>query len=233
MSVTGEQWFVEKLAKTRPLLCIDVGANVGHYSKALLEATGATVFAFEPLPGAFIDLSNLSRFYGQRIQSFNMALGNTSGLSNLYYGDSKSELASLSKEVNSIEYVGASNKSKMEVRVERLDYFFEELRKVADEIDFLKIDVEGLEFEVLDGSKKILEEMKPKLIQLEFNYHQLFRGHSLLSIGKLLGNYRMFQLLPKGAGIVERHSDDPLSNIYSYSNFIFLRSDLDPLEFQE
>ena len=53
MSATGETKFLELLSNTRPLLCVDIGANVGSYSKALIASTKATIFAFEPLPDAF------------------------------------------------------------------------------------------------------------------------------------------------------------------------------------
>jgi FkbM family methyltransferase len=223
MSATGEAWFLNRLAKTRPALCVDIGANIGQYSKAILESTGAVVFSFEPLPDAFSELHQLKNQFPERIHTFPLALGNTKGFSTLYFGDSKSELASLSEEVNQIEYVGASNTSKMEVSIDKLDSYLEDLQKVAKEIDFLKIDVEGYEWEVLDGAQRVLSEMKPKFVQLEFNYHQLFRGHTLLSLAAMLPGYRAFQLLPKGAGMVERNPKDPLANIYSYTNFVFIR----------
>jgi len=223
MSATGEAWFLNRLAKTKPALCVDIGANIGQYSKSILESTGALVFSFEPLPDAFSELNQLKHQFPERILTFPLALGNTKGFSTLYFGDSKSELASLSEEVNQIEYVGASNTSKMEVSIDKLDSYLEHLQKVAKEIDFLKIDVEGYEWEVLDGAQRVLSEMKPKFVQLEFNYHQLFRGHTLLSLAAMLPGYRAFQLLPKGAGMVEGDPKDPLANIYSYTNFVFIR----------
>lgn len=223
MSATGEAWFLNRLSRTKPALCVDIGANIGQYSRAILEATGAVVFSFEPLPDAFSKLNKLKKQFPGRLQTFPMALGNTKGFSTLYFGDSKSELASLSEAVNQIEYVGASNTSKMEVSIDKLDFYLEELQKVAKGIDFLKIDVEGYEWEVLDGATRVLSEMKPKFVQLEFNYHQLFRGHTLFTLAAMLPGYRVYQLLPGAAGMVERDPKDPLANIYSYTNFVFVR----------
>jgi FkbM family methyltransferase len=226
LSTTGESWFLDRIAEFNPSLCVDVGANVGNYSQALIKSTSAVVFAFEPLPGAFEKLSRLHRQFPSRIRTFATALSNVTGTATLHFGEEDSELASLNSEVNQIDYVGKSNTSQMEVRLDKLDSYLEEMRLVSDEIDLLKIDVEGHEWEVLEGAKRTLSELRPKFVQLEFNYHQLFRGHSLMSLAALLPNYRVFQLLPKKAGVVERDAKDPLANIYSYSNYIFVRSDL-------
>jgi FkbM family methyltransferase len=227
MIATGEAKFLELLSNTRPLLCVDIGANVGTYSKALIGSTKATIFAFEPLPDAYLELETLRQQFPERIRTFQLALGNNKEISTLYFGDSKSVFASLSNEVNQIDYVGSSNTFKMDVQVEKLDSFLGALKSVAEEIDFLKIDVEGFEFEVLQGAQNVLLEMRPKFVQLEFNFHQLFRGQSLFSLSQLLPGYRVFQLMPSRAGMVERDAKDPLTNIYIYSNFVFVRDDIE------
>ncbi len=87
-------------------------------------------------------------------------------------------------------------------------------------VDFIKIDTEGFESEVFKGAKNIIMEIKPKFIQIEFNWHQLFRNHSLLYFSELLQGYLVYQLIPNGW--VLRDPKDPLTNIYSYSNFVFV-----------
>lgn len=227
MKTTGEAWFVNQLAQTKPLLCVDIGANVGDYSRSLLSSTSATVFAFEPLPGAFSELETLLNDFPERFRPFELAISNTAGDADLYFGDPKSGLASLSKEVNQIEYVGDSNTSSVRVRAEKLDHYFDSFMGVAQEIDFMKIDVEGFEWEVLDGAKETLVRMRPKFVQLESNHHQLFRGHSLLSLSHFFPGYKVFQLLPYQGGLVLRDCKEPIANIFHFSNFIFIRGDVD------
>ena len=53
--------------------------------------------------------------------------------------------------------------------------FFDKSKKV----DFLKIDVEGHEYEVVKGAKKFIEFNSPKFIQIEINWHQLFKNINL------------------------------------------------------
>ncbi len=43
----------------------------------------------------------------------------------------------------------------------------------------LKIDTEGFEYEVLLGSLKFIDGFRPRIIQIEFNLHHLFRGQSI------------------------------------------------------
>lgn len=97
---------------------------------------------------------------------------------------------------------------------------------IADEIDLIRIDVEGLEWDVLLGAEATLEKMRPKFIQIEFNLHQLFVGRSILQFSKLLTGYKLMQLLPYRAGLVQRDPKDSLVNIFAYSNYVFVRNDV-------
>lgn len=99
-----------------------------------------------------------------------------------------------------------------------LDSYFKDNNIVK--VDFIKIDTEGFESEVFKGAEKIFKELKPKFIQIEFNWHQLFRNTSLYYFAQRLTEYDMYQLIPNGW--ILRDPKDPLVNIYSYSNFIFV-----------
>jgi len=129
--------------------------------------------------------------------------------------------ASFSKEVEEIDYL--SNQIEITVSVVTLDSYFEE--NMIKEVDLIKIDVEGFESEGFAGSKEIFSTIKPKFIQLEFNWHQLFRNTSLVFFSKQLAGYDTYQLIPQGW--IKREPKDPLSNIFMYSNFVFVRSDTD------
>jgi FkbM family methyltransferase len=183
------------------------------------------VFAFEPLPEAFDKLERLASKWENRILALNVGLSDVEGQFELKFGDPSSELASFSPAVQEIEFVGRSNTNSVTTRVTTLDTFMEQMRVHAPEVDLLKIDVEGLEWEVLLGAKNTIVEMRPKLIQIEFNLHQLFVNRSILQFSRLLEGYRPTQILPYRGGLVERDPKDSLSNFYSYSNYVFVRSD--------
>jgi FkbM family methyltransferase len=225
---SGEQWFIRNvLAPTHPRVCVDVGANKGDYTAELLRWTTAQVHAFEPLPGAFECLREIADQSPGRVFLNNCAVGASSEPALIHYGDADSELASLSAEVSDIAFVGAANTNVMEVQVTTLDEHFTDLvRHGPGAIDFIKVDTEGFEFEVLQGAREVVAACRPRFVQIEMNLHQMVRRHTLYSLHELMGDsYDVFQLLPHGMHQVD--AKRPESNTFSYSNFVFARRDLD------
>lgn len=226
--VTGEAYFLERIAATRPRLCLDVGANRGDYSTELLRRTDATVLAFDPLPTAFEHLSALEREYDGRMFAFNIALGDANCELPLSYGEGAARLASLLPQARHIGYVAASNVHTMTVPVRRLDDVFlaHPQRFANGEIDLLKIDTEGYEYAVLLGARLVIERLRPRFIQVECNWHQLFGGTSLWQLYGLLPGYRCYQLLPYRRGWHRVEPGSPEANVFRYSNFVFVRDDV-------
>jgi FkbM family methyltransferase len=224
---TGELNFIELFAKTKPTFCLDIGANIGKYSKLLLENTESKILAFEPLPGAYALLEKLKTEYPGRFSAENVGVGDATKKMILNYGSDTSELSSFSTDINAISYVGKSNIHQIEVEVVTLDDYFAETQfENMGEIDLMKIDTEGFEYEVLQGAVKTISILSPKFIQIELNSHQLHRGHSLFEFSKILNNYDVFQLLPFGKGGIKRDPASSEANIFAYSNFVFVRRDL-------
>jgi FkbM family methyltransferase len=221
---SGEANFIRILSTFKPRYCIDIGANTGNYSRMLLALPGTKVVAFEPLPEAFKSLEAMRNEFPGRFECFNLGVADKEGVLTLHFGEKDSELASFSSEVNNVGYVGQSNVNKIESQVVTLDGFLE--KREAEEIDLLKIDTEGYESEVLMGAAKTLRDNPPKFVQLEFNHHHLFRLHSLYSLSKLLPAYKTYQVLSFGNGLALRDPSLPESNIYHFSNFIFVREDI-------
>jgi FkbM family methyltransferase len=224
---TGEEIFLQLLAKHNPKLCVDIGANKGHYSERLLNLTSSKVIAFEPLPKAFEILNDLQVKFPDRFVVINKGVGDKNADLDLYFGKEDSEFASFSKEINEIDYVRESNKNTIKAEVITLDGFIY-LAGYGNisEVDLLKIDTEGYEYEVLVGAEKMLKDMKPKFIQIEYNWHQLFKNKSLFKLASLLPGYVAYQLLPYGTGLSKIDVRKPESNIYHYSNFVFVRNDI-------
>jgi FkbM family methyltransferase len=223
---SGERFFLQRFVSTNPMFCVDVGANVGKYSQFILEKSSSQVVAFEPLPGAYKKLQSLQNRFESRFVIENLGCAEKSGELTLYYGSESSELASFSDEVNEIDYVGASNVNEMVVSTTSLDDYFSRKPDFAGgRCDLLKIDTEGYEYEVLLGSLKFIDGFRPRVIQIEFNFHHLFRGHSIKLISDLLTDYKVFRMLPKEHGLVPCDSNGFISNIFQYSNYIFLANE--------
>ena len=215
---SGESYFIRNvLAKENPRLCIDIGANVGGYTSELLRCTLSRVIAFEPLPLAFAKLVNNVVSFSDRVVLENKGIANTNSEMTIHYNPCASSHASFSEEVKKVSYV--SNQMEALVPVVTLDQYC--LSKGLSEIDLIKIDTEGFEGEVLKGARHCIERIRPKYVQIEFNWHHLFSGDSLYDLSNKLPGYDMYQLLPESW--VQRNPADPLSNIFGFSNFVFVR----------
>ena len=106
----------------------------------------------------------------------------------------------------------------------QLDYFENYFKDKV--IDFIKIDTEGFEYEVLKGSKNILNTHKPKFIQIEFNWHQLIKNQTLYNLSELINFSDVFKILPHGNKLMHIDPFRPENNIYHLSNYVFIRKDI-------
>lgn len=82
--LSGEDWFVNKYLRGRDgVIVLDVGANVGNYSRKILKVCPrATIFAFEPHPKTFLVLSEIVK--EDNFIPVNAAVGETDGVRSLY-----------------------------------------------------------------------------------------------------------------------------------------------------
>ena len=224
---TGEEKFIKKISDDL-FFCIDIGANIGKYTELLLKETAAKVIAFEPLPDAYLDLKKLELNNLNRLKVFNQAIGEKNEFLELNYASSKSEKASFSDNLEKLSFYDFHNNKKMKIKILTLDTFIEENLDDFNqtEIDLIKIDTEGFELEVIKGATKTIKKMSPKYIQLEFNWHQLFKKQNMYSFYEFLKNYELFQILPYGNDLIKVNVTRPETNIYHLSNFVYIRKDL-------
>jgi FkbM family methyltransferase len=143
-------------------IILDVGANVGHFclkiAQSLLEQklNDLQIHAFEPNPAVFSSL--ISNFHS------NDQLKNVVYLHNLALGNKKeTEIGFAFNETNSGggRIDDESGISKTKVKMVKLDDWVRDnnIRK----IDFMKIDVEGYEPDVLLGGLETIQRFKPVL----------------------------------------------------------------------
>lgn len=123
---------------------VDIGAHVGFWSRRLCSKF-LTVASFEPVPDHYECLTkNTEEFLN--ISRHNVALSNTAG--NVYINQH-------------VENSGMSCVTELEtglkVETKTLDSYN------IENVDFIKIDVEGFEPEVLHGSAKTITTFKPVL----------------------------------------------------------------------
>ena len=220
---TGEENFIDMISG-EIRVCLDIGANIGNYSKLLINKTNAKIYAYEPLEKSFDELKKIKEKHKDRFFIEKLALGNEDGIKKISSANDKSEKASFEKNLDKLSFIDKDNLREFDVSIKKLDSlnFFNSHSKV----DFLKIDVEGYEYEVLLGGKKFIDFNSPKFIQIEINWHQLFKKTNLYEFSKLLKDYDIFKILPHGKNLVFIDPSRPENNIFHLSNFVFIRKDI-------
>ena len=159
---------------------IDVGANVGIYSLAGIYLGAKKVYSFEPGPlyqklVKNIELNNLNH----KIHAFKIAVG--SKKTDMKYYEDQNNLGNAIlvndlKDLNMKHTDAKFNDNFINVKVEQLDT----LNEMYDfkKIDLIKIDVEGMEYEVIKGANKIITENLPIIVAETFLNMNLFRKNN-------------------------------------------------------
>ena len=224
---TGEKKFIKNISNEL-FFCIDIGANVGKYTELLLKETDANIVSFEPLKEAFQDLKKIELKNIDRLKVFNYAIGEKNEILELNYSNNKSEKASFTEHLEKLSFYEFNKNKKVKTNVLTLDTFIKKNLDIFNikEIDLIKIDTEGFELEVIKGAQETIKIMSPKYIQLEFNWHQLFKNHNMYSFSGYLKEYELFQILPFGNDLIKVDPNRPETNIYHLSNFVYIRKDI-------
>lgn len=136
---------------------LDIGANIGVYSKFLSRLVGQRghVHAFEPSPENFRRLKETVESLGNVVPVW-AAISDTAGRIPLYISDSLN--------VDHRTYDSGEGRRRVDVPAIRLDDHFAPGRRV----DCIKIDVQGYEYRALCGARRILEENQEIVIMMEF-----------------------------------------------------------------
>lgn len=210
---TGEKWFIESvLAKKDIKVCLDIGANVGNYSTLLIKQLDCVVYAVEPMPSSFESLQELSRQKPDKLIPINAAASNEIGVVQIFFTSDFSETATLDARV----LRAGATMSTHDIATITIDSLV--ATKKLGRVDFVKIDTEGYEREVLLGMQNTIAQLRPQYIQFEFNIMHLHRNYTLLSLSELLPNYDLYRLLPHGWMHVDPKSFS--TNIYMFSNYV-------------
>ncbi|MDA0204994.1 MAG: FkbM family methyltransferase [Acidobacteria bacterium] len=183
---------------------VDVGANVGESVEAMLRfRPDASIWAIEPNAAVYEQLS--AKFQANpRVDCSNLALGAAEGRGTLHVtrtpATSFLERAGGTQPVATDEIVAQQS-----VEVETLDAFCR--RKGIDRIDYLKIDAEGSDLDVLLGAQRLLSDGSIYMVECECGMHPGNKVHVPFETIKAhleARNYRVFGLYEQSSEWLER-----------------------------
>ena len=138
---------------------LDIGSNIGIYSY-IFSKIYQNVDAFEPI---IYQTQALKKLSIKNIKIHNLALSNISTHREIYFPSiNKENIYSLSSIDNKKNY-----KNKLVIETRKLDDFN------FNDVDFIKIDVEGHEQSVIEGGLETIKKNKPTiLIEIEQRHIQ-------------------------------------------------------------
>ena len=189
-------------------VCFDAGASFGFYT-CFFALRGARVYAFEPLPASFALNEEAVRLNGceSKVKTFNSGLGERAGTIRIH------TFKNLSLGHASSADLGKADAVPHECRITTINAVC--AKESVDQISFVKIDVEGFEYEVLKGGQKMLSRANAPIVHFEVNgqclRHRNLDPNSIISLLKGYG-YTEFLQVRRYGGVRKAPSALPLAD---------------------
>lgn len=200
---TSMQFYVDlvnKFCNFKPKNIFEIGANYAQdaeYLRKSFEISEKDVYVFEPHPQIF---SEIKKQYDFNI--YDLAVSNVRGKTVFHAIDitnneyKNSGISSLRDGLKTNKH----NFIDIEAELIRMDDFIQ--KEQIETVDFLKLDVEGMNYEVLEGFGDRLPYVKA--IQTEGEYLQYWEGQKLFrDIEEILlkNNFKLVSFILSGDGI--------------------------------
>jgi FkbM family methyltransferase len=187
----GETQLMDKLKQFKFNTIFDVGANIGEWAKMVLDRqVDAQIHSFEPVPEVFRRL--VAAVPIERVMPNPFGLSSQCEMRDMLFDHDNDrlttpclEIARVAPEVRPLIMLDGDSYCRS--------------RKV-ESIDFIKIDTEGHEFQVLKGFDTMLKNAKINIIQFEYGYANVLTKDLLIDFYKFLTplNYSLGKLTPEG-----------------------------------
>ena len=195
---SGELYIIKQLKKDMENgIVFDVGANIGDWSKFVIDEykdLNYKLYMFEPSLITFRGLKENIHEYNNR---FFYSIG---------FGDKKENLKIFydTEEQGSASILTKNAKFSEDIKIDTIDAFCKEHK--IDKIDFLKMDVQGYEYNILLGAEDMLLNGKIKFIQFEFDEPNIENRIFFKDFWDLLsGKYDIYHSVYNGLVKVEKY----------------------------
>lgn len=213
---SGEIRLLQRLFKRKStILVFDIGGNVGHYTESICKKfPQAKVHVFEPSKVHFELLSQRLESYQDRCKNNNFGLGERDEQLILHKDSQITGSATLID-----RNVPKFNTILELVSIRSIRGYITEQK--IHKIDFMKIDVEGWEFPIIQSLEYLLDQSSINYIQFEITLNTIECGQKISDFFDLFNKYgyKIFTISPSG-GLNLVSYDDDLLRIYMSTNYV-------------
>jgi FkbM family methyltransferase len=223
---SGELMVLKKVAeyyegKGQKVIFFDVGANTGYYAKAVLDIfSNVDVYCFEPSQFTY---QQLFAQLGTRVKPFQLALSNKADKVVLHLDKKGSGMATI-EDTQFEPPFGISSDLRELIQTDTLDNFLSANK--IERVNFLKMDVEGHEYAILEGAMNSLRNDCFDFIQFEFGRVNIDSRTPLKLFYRLLnGKYRIYRII--SSGLIPQFEYNYEYEIYMGTNFLAIKKEMD------
>lgn len=210
---SGEKYALEhiknKLQKKKQVIIFDVGANRGDYTQLIIDTFEGSripilVYSFEPVRSTFRGLSK--RFECRdEVKVFNIGFSDKKGSRPIYYSTRNSALSSIYK--RDLKHINITLSGVENIALTTIDTFCAQNR--IPNIDLLKVDAEGHEFNIFQGAQEQIKRNRIDNIQFEFGGCNIDSRTFFKDFYYLLSDkYEIYRILRDGLYSVEQYKED-------------------------
>lgn len=204
----------------RASVVFDAGANVGDWTAEALAINAAAQYhLFEPSPTTFAHLQR--RAFPANVRLNNIGLGADEGEMDLFiFGDGLGTNSLYDR-----RGTDAVERRRERVRITTLDAYC--AGHGIERIDFLKIDVEGHEIQVLRGAAGLFRARRIRIVQFEYGGTYIDARGLLKDVWELIAELdpqrTFFKLHPDGPRPVAAYRQE--LETFQYSNWVIAAND--------
>ncbi len=199
--------FIAKKLLENKGVFVDIGANIGLYTKYLSPLASSTI-CFEPVPFTFKILKkNVKYFNLQNVSLHPVAISENTGVSNI---EVPIQAGVFNYFRASLEESDDERVKSFPIQTQTLDSFFEGTQQ---NISFIKCDVEQHELSIIRGASSFLQKFNtPWLIEVSGNPDA--EGSSSKELFEIMSNYGFTPYFFDGSHLLERIPGDNSVNYF-------------------
>lgn len=218
LKTNGEMKVLERFIKDKAIV-FDVGANIGEWTDLVLKINPSiSVHSFEPCDSTFLELEKNIKHKNVKLNKVGLDISIGEKIFHVF-GD-----CSVLNSLYNRTCTDVSGSTEQKIITNTVDNYC--IEKGIAKIDFLKIDVEGNDFNVLKGAKNMLKKELVDVVQFEYGGTYLDAKLFLkdyfdfVKEGNL--NYSIYKILPHK--IVEVPEYRITLENFQYANYLLINN---------